>query len=142
MRHLRLVTFALSLITLTCASLILTSCGGGTIGTGITSLGRNPHKAEALTFSAFLTVIDTRGNPCPGADVSIAAKAKIFSGRADTAGTVTLPLTIYSGEMLGFSVRCGTRAYRAHDYLSPAGAAAITRSLKLLANGSLEITEP
>jgi hypothetical protein len=130
------------LITLTCVSLILTSCGGGTIGTGITSLGRNARSAEALTFSASLTVIDARGKPCPGAEISIAAKAQIFSAKADTAGTVTLPLTIYSGEMLGFSVRCGTRAYRAHDYLSPAGAAAITRSVKLLANGSLEIAEP
>lgn len=135
-------TYSLLLPFIISASIALTSCGGGTIGTGIASLGHSAHAAGALSFTASLTVIDSRGNSCPGAKVSITSPAKQFSGKASATGTATLPLTIHSGEMLTVSVRCGTRTYQTTDYLSPAGAPTVTRILKLQPNGSLEIAEP
>lgn len=126
----------------TAAAIALTSCGGGTMGTGVTSMGRNTHSAGTLSFSVTLTIVDPRGRPCANADVSISSRIATVARRAGAAGTVTVPLEILSGEMLGLSVRCGPTSYRTSEYLSPAGAASISRTLRLLSNGSLEITEP
>jgi hypothetical protein len=138
MIHFSRYLIAFSAIT---AVFLTSACGGGTIGTGINSMSERAHSAAPLTFTLEARVVNSSGSLQANAQVSIRSSQGTVSRVTSTAGVASLPLTVEPSEQLHIEVRSGRKLYQADDYISPAGASRLHRTLRLTADGGVELLD-
>lgn len=127
--------------------LLVSSCGGGTIGTGIGSsqsgvdlLGSGAG-AKAIVCYLHFTVQTQTGSRRSGARVSIQSGDRHFSGITDSRGYLSLPVAIASGEPLLFTVHDGGKIFSTEEFVSPAGESSLRRTLVLRPSGTIDVQE-
>lgn len=120
----------------------LSGCmGGGTIGTGVTSLGGGASSHQALHFLLSLTVKGSNGKPLPNTKIALRNSAGVYRGVTDSRGKVQLKLIMVSGEAFEVVVSSGKVDRRSSEFISPAGRQVIEASLFLAPSGSIEFSE-
>ena len=116
--------------------------GGGTIGTGISSMGTGGSRAHsAIVFSIKGRVVDAKGKPQPGAVVTGSTSVESSTRQADASGMVNLPVKMYSGEEISFAVKAGGRQYQGTQQVSPAGEDVIERSIVIGGAAGVSVEE-
>jgi hypothetical protein len=115
--------------------------GGGTIGTGVTSLGGGTSSHHALSFILSLTVTTNSGKLLPNTKIAFSNSAGVYRGITDSRGKVQLKLTMVSGEAFSIVVSSGKSDRRVVEFISPAGRQVIEASLSLTPSGEVEFSE-
>jgi len=129
------------------ASLIISGCGGGTIGTGLGNRGAEfagfggaTHGPLSFTLNA--RVANGAGRAQAKATLSVTSSVNTYSCVTSASGTCTMNLQIMAGEPLSIVIQKSGIDYSSQEYLSPAGQSQLSRTFILRGNRSIETLEP
>lgn len=129
-------------ITVALLAVTISGCmGGGTIGTGVTSLGGGTSSHQSLSYVLSLTVKNSTGKPLSNSRVALSNSAGIYRGVTDAQGKVKLKLTMVSGEAFSIVVSTGKSEKRSEEFISPAGRQVVEAALSISPSGEIEFTE-
>ena len=124
-RTLRTLLLSLSL-TVACSGCM----GGGTMGTGITSLGGGMrHTQTGTSFEIVGRILNKAGKPQPRARITVTSSSGSQVRVTNGAGEFKLPVTMSSGEDLEIVIQIGAKTYRGSQQLSPAGATEVAQDV-------------
>lgn len=133
-------TFIKVTTSLLLGSLIFSGCmGGGTIGTGVTSLGGVGPQAVELRFTVFGHVKDSSGKTVSNAKIEIVGSHGTTTTISDAKGSFRFLLSPSSGEELLVTVSVKGKTYLAATYISPAGRSEVPVLITLRPAGALTI---
>jgi hypothetical protein len=136
------ITQKVTMFAVSVVALAFSGCmGGGTIGTGVTSLGGGTSSNQALTFLMSLTVKTNNGKPLSNSKIAFSNSAGVYRGITDAQGKVQLTLTMVSGEAFSIVVSSIKGERRTVEFVSPAGRQVVKASLTLTPNGAIELIE-
>lgn len=122
---------------------ILSGCmGGGTIGTGVTSLGESHSRTPGvLQFTLQPRVVDPSGKVQGGADVRVSSSIGAANDTTGKDGIARLSVKMHSGDVIRLVVKVGKRFYRGSQQFSPAGQDLVACDLVLYPDGRAELSQ-
>ena len=120
------------------STISVTGCmGGGTIGTGVTSLGGGLPRHVNLTFKVTGLLIDSAQKPLPRTKIEITSLSRTVSAVSNDKGQFAISLTPTSGEELTIRVTTKGKVYTTSTYISPAGKEIVSATISLVQGGGI-----
>jgi hypothetical protein len=132
----------LSIIFFVCICILSGCMGGGTIGTGVTSLGEGHSRtAGVLQFTLQPRVVDPSGKVQAAADVGITTSLGAANDTTGRDGVARLNVKMHSGDVLRLVIKVGKKVYRGSQQFSPAGQELVACDLILYPDGRAEVSQ-
>lgn len=126
--------------------LMLTACGGGTIGSGLgvsgTPISTSYGDHSTTGFSTFRItgrIISAQGKAMPFARIKAISNSGEVSTEANRLGQFNLDLKVSSGEMVTFQITYGKASWSLATDLSPAGRNIVPVDFKVFNQGRMDV---